>query len=195
MHYKGIKLGIISALVGSSIAAPASSSSQTPLGLPLFTPSGNGNGNINLVLGGGIFPTLTIANALAGTSGQFVIGGSRTIGIGGGPFPTASIGGGGGVAVDPYDIVAQGSFTAGEGGWLSGAVPTLGVGGALNGNLNFQYSSGVTAGAGANGGGWASLGYGGIYLPSYNLIASGGGNFAVNVQNGPASPTSSSSSS
>ncbi|KAJ1666071.1 hypothetical protein IW140_003661 [Coemansia sp. RSA 1813] len=188
MHYKGIGIAVIGAFASGSLAQGSSSS---PSGIPLLTPSGSGSANVNLVLGGGIFPTLTIAGGIAGSSNQIVVGASPTLGIGGGPFPTALIGAGVGLAINPFDILAQASATASEGGWLSGAIPTIHAGIIGNGDLIYQFTSGINLGAGANGGASLGVGYGGIFLPSSSLAMSGGGNFEFNVQNGavPTTPT------
>ncbi|KAJ2376922.1 hypothetical protein IW150_001686 [Coemansia sp. RSA 2607] len=164
-------------------------------GFPLFTPTGNGQGHGQLILGGGIFPTLTFGGGLGGQDNQLAFGASNTLGIGGGPLPTALAGFGAGAGIDPNDILLQASATASEGGWLNGLVPTLQGGVNLNGNVGYKSSSGRTAVAGANGGAFGTLGYGGIFLPSSTLGVSAGANFGINIHNGAVTPTSTSTSS
>ncbi|KAJ2707820.1 hypothetical protein FB645_000382 [Coemansia sp. IMI 203386] len=179
----------LSALVGVSLGVPMNHVRQNAGGIPFFTPSG-GPGQGQLIIGGGILPTATIGAALGGQGNQVAFGVSNTVGIGGGPFPTVLAGFGAGAGLDPNDILVQASATASEGGWLNGAIPTLQVGAVLNGNLGYKSSSGNTVVAGANGGGWGTLGYGGIFLPSSNLVLSGGANLGINIHNGAVTPTS-----
>ncbi|KAJ1781342.1 hypothetical protein LPJ59_007068, partial [Coemansia sp. RSA 2399] len=154
-----------------------------------------GSANINLILGGGILPTLTIAGGLAGASTQIVVGASQTLGIGGNPLPTGLIGGGVGLAINPFDVLAQLSATASQGGWLNGLVPTMQAGVIGNGDLVYQSSSGMNLGGNLGGGASVINEYGGIIFPSSSFVASVGGNFGFNIQNGAVPTTSSTTSS
>ncbi|KAJ2723972.1 hypothetical protein GGI07_002259 [Coemansia sp. Benny D115] len=188
---------VVGALASTSaLAAPMNDKQQENIrqdaqGFPFFSPTrGTGEANIELIVGGGILPTVTFAGGLSGHDNQIVGGISDTIGIGGAWLPTASAGFGGVVFADPYDVIVQGSVSASEGGWLNGAIPTLQGGNVINGNVGFKYSSGHTGIAGINGGISRTLGYGGIFLPSSNLVVSGGGNLAFGIHNGKVTPTS-----
>ncbi|KAJ1648213.1 hypothetical protein LPJ64_000474 [Coemansia asiatica] len=179
----------LTTFVGFTIAAPMNHVRQNTGGIPFFTPSG-GPGQAQLIIGGGILPTATIGAALGGQGNQIAFGVSNTVGVGGGPFPTALVGFGAGAGLDPNNIIIQASATASEGGWLNGAIPTLQAGAVVNGNFGYKSSSGNTIVAGANGGGWGTLGYGGIFIPSSTLAISAGANFGVNIHNGAVTPTS-----
>ncbi|KAJ2804220.1 hypothetical protein H4R20_002592 [Coemansia guatemalensis] len=201
MQIKESLLAILGVAINTAIAAPAGDINVRQ-GIPFLTPSGSGIGNANLVLGGGILPTITFAGALAGGDNQVGIGGSNTIGIGGGALPTALAGGGFGLGIDSNNIIMQNSGTVSEGGYLNGFIPTFQGGVVLNNQLGYQSSNGVNIALGGNGGGLGTLGYGGNFIPSSTLAFSLGAGFGANVHNGAvatgtssaATPTSSSSS-
>ncbi|KAJ2623304.1 hypothetical protein GGI26_002532 [Coemansia sp. RSA 1358] len=170
---------------------PATSSSSHG-----FFPSISGQGVIqgDVVLGGGILPTLTLGGILNGGNNGFGAGASATVGIGGRVLPTIAVGGGAAAAVNGLLLNGQVSGTASEGGWLSGLVPPANAGGILGAEGGLLFSSGIHGVLGVNGGGWATAGYGGFFIPSSTIAINFGGNIGGILDNTVATPTSMSSS-
>ncbi|KAI8323607.1 hypothetical protein GQ54DRAFT_309962 [Martensiomyces pterosporus] len=162
----------------SSAALPAGNLVQRQFTVP--TVSGNGQGNINIILGGGIFPTITLGGMLAGSSTAIAGGVSGTIGVGGGSLPTGLVGAGAGVAANPSNVAGQVSGTVSEGGWMP-ILPEFNAGGILVGSGGFSLSSSLAVAGGVHGGGQATIGYGGIFMPMSNLAIGGGGNIGFNI--------------
>ncbi|KAJ2302629.1 hypothetical protein IWW55_003327, partial [Coemansia sp. RSA 2706] len=180
MQIKDSILAVVGIATNVALAAPAGNGLHVRQGIPFFTPSGSGIGSGNLVIGGGILPTMTIGGMLAGGDNQIGVAGSQTFGIGGGPLPTALAGGGFGLGIDPNNIIAQNSGVVSEGGYLNGLIPTFQATALLNNQLGFQSSNGVNLALAGNGGGHATLGYGGNFIPSSTLAFSLGAGFGAN---------------
>ncbi|KAJ2479246.1 hypothetical protein IWW56_003223 [Coemansia sp. RSA 2131] len=188
MQIKDSILAILGIVANVVVAAPVGEDNQIRDGIPFLTPGGSGMANANLVLGGGILPTLTLAAALAGGSNQVGLGASQTVGVGGGVLPTVLAGGGFGLGIDSNNIIAQNSGTFSEGGYLNGFVPTFQAGMVLNNQLGYRSSNGANLAVGVNGGGMGNLEYGGNFITKSTLNISLGGGFAANIQNGPVQP-------
>ncbi|KAJ2004934.1 hypothetical protein GGI04_002429, partial [Coemansia thaxteri] len=155
-------------------------------------PSISGQGVIqgNVVLGGGILPTLTLGGAINGGNNGFGVGASATVGLFGKVLPTVSVGGGAAAGVGNNLAVAALSATVSEGGGLNGLVAPANAGVSVNGEVGLQFSNGVHGLVGGNGGVWGTAGYGGFFIPSSTAMANFGGNFELLFNNqGAAAPT------
>ncbi|KAJ1763149.1 hypothetical protein IWW43_005537 [Coemansia sp. RSA 1935] len=155
-------------------------------------PSASGHGGIqgNILIGGGIFPTMSLGGVINGNNNGLGAGASTTIGVGGHILPTVAVGGGAPDGINNLAINGAVSGTALEGGWLGGLVPVANTGFSVGGEGGVQLSNGLRGFAGANGGAWDTLGYGGIFRPSSTLAGIVGGNinllFGNNVKQTPA---------
>ncbi|KAI9479722.1 hypothetical protein BX667DRAFT_529874 [Coemansia mojavensis] len=166
----------------------------SPTGPGPILPSISGNGVIqgDVVLGGGILPTLTLGGIIDGNNNGFGAGASATVGLGGRVLPTVAVGGGASAGINNMIINGAVSGTVSEGGWLSGIIPPANAGASLGAEGGVLVSNGIHGILGANGGAWATLGYGGIFIPSSTIAANIGGNVGVLLDNARATPTSSS---
>ncbi|KAJ2418489.1 hypothetical protein GGF47_004988 [Coemansia sp. RSA 2524] len=142
-------------------------------------PSASGHGVIqgNIVIGGGIFPTMPLGGVINGNNNGLGAGASTTVG-GGAPD-----------GINNLAINGAVSGTALEGGWMGGLVPAANTGFSVGGEGGVQLSNGLHGFAGANGGAWGTLGYGGIFRLSSTLAGIVGGNinllFGNNVKQTP----------
>ncbi|KAJ2758755.1 hypothetical protein IWQ57_006738, partial [Coemansia nantahalensis] len=134
----------------------APQSSPPPL---VIFPTLSGNGGImgDIVIGGGILPTLTIGGHLNAGSSGLGIGASATVGVGGQILPTMMAGGGAAGGIGGGIIDAGLSATVAEGG-MFGLIPPANAGIRAGGDVGLMLSSGLHGLVGANGGAWATLG-------------------------------------
>ncbi|KAJ2850293.1 hypothetical protein IWW36_001979, partial [Coemansia brasiliensis] len=77
-----------------------------------------------------------------------------------------------------------------RGGWLSGIIPPANAGTNLGSQGGAMPSNGIHGILGANGGAWATFGYGGIFIPSSTIATNIGGNVGLLFDNAKATPTS-----
>ncbi|KAJ2213724.1 hypothetical protein EV179_003624 [Coemansia sp. RSA 487] len=147
----------------------------------------------DVTLGGGFLPTLTLGGILDGNNNGFGAGASATVGLGGRVLPTIAVGGGAAAAINGLVVNGAVSGTASEGGWLNGLVQPANAGGQLAAEAGLLFSNGMHGILGANGGGWATLGYGGMLIPASTLAINFGGNIGGVLDNTQVTPTPSSS--
>ncbi|KAJ2147451.1 hypothetical protein IW136_000107 [Coemansia sp. RSA 678] len=185
MQIKDSILAILGIVANVVVAAPVGEENQIRNGNMLVNPKGDGAANADLVLGGGILPTLTLGAALAGGNDMIGIGASQTLGIGGGVLPTAFVGGGFGLGLGGNNIILQNSGSFSEGGYLNGLIPTFHASVILNNQIGYSSSNGDNIVVGGNGGGVANLEYGGNFIPKSTLDFTLGAGFAGSIHNGP----------
>ncbi|KAJ2770850.1 hypothetical protein IWQ56_002013 [Coemansia nantahalensis] len=171
----------------------APQSSPPPL---VIFPTLSGNGGImgDIVIGGGILPTLTIGGHLNAGSSGLGIGASATVGVGGQILPTMMAGGGAAGGIGGGIIDAGLSATVAEGG-MFGLIPPANAGIRAGGDVGLMLSSGLHGLVGANGGAWATLGGGGLLMPSSTIAGNIAAHFGALLNNARATSSSSSSSS
>ncbi|KAJ2710970.1 hypothetical protein H4R19_003480 [Coemansia spiralis] len=172
----------------------APQTSSTPSLVIFPTISGNGGIQGDLVIGGGIFPTLTIGGHLLGNNNGVGVGASATVGVGGQILPTILAGGGAAVGLDGMIIDGGASATAAEGGMLLGFIPPANAGVSAGGDLGLLISNGLHGLVGANGGAWATLGGGGLVMPSSTIAANIAAHFGAIFNNARSTSSSSSAS-
>ncbi|KAJ2854715.1 hypothetical protein GGI22_004399 [Coemansia erecta] len=162
---------------------------QAPSGGLLPGLSGQGVMQGDVTLGGGILPTITLGGIINGNNNGFGAGASATVGLGGGPLPTVMAGGGAAAAMNGLVFNGALSATASQGGGFNSLLQPANVGGSVGAEAGLLVANGLHALAGVNGAGWATLGYGGIFIPPSSLAIDLGGNFGGIIDNIKATPT------
>ncbi|KAJ2782023.1 hypothetical protein H4R18_002528 [Coemansia javaensis] len=158
------------------------------------TISGAGGINGDIVIGGGLLPTLTLGGRLNGGNNGVGGGASATVGVGGGMLPTMLAGGGVQGALDGLVVQGAASATASEGGMLFGLIPPANGGVNGVGEAGLLISTGIHGILGGSGAAWATLGGGGLIMPSSTIGANIAGHFGVIFDNARNTQSSSSSS-
>ncbi|KAJ1931590.1 hypothetical protein GGF37_007343 [Kickxella alabastrina] len=149
--------------------------------MPSFSGIGTLRGDI--VLGGGVLPTLSVGGMFNGGENGIGAGASATVNLGGAVLPKVTAGGGayGKISQNVLGGGVSGTFV--EGGWLGGIVPPANGGASLGGQFGVKYSSGLHVLAGNNGAGWGTVTYGGFLIPASTVAVNVGGNRGVLIDN------------